>query len=89
MSRRQEIIRNLTNIRQRIEAIVEGKYEARLVAVSKFRDKTDIRIAYEGGQRHFGENYVQELVEKSKELPLDIQWHFIGPLQSNKCKMLA
>ncbi|CAG8536956.1 7133_t:CDS:2 [Racocetra persica] len=87
--RRQEIIRNLANVRQRIEAIVEGKYEARLVAISKLKPMSDIRIAYEDGQRHFGENYVQELVEKSKELPLDIQWHFVGPLQSNKCKMLA
>ena len=43
-----------------------------------------IKIKY----RHFGENYVQELVDKSKELPDDIAWHFIGPLQSNKAKLL-
>ncbi|KAF0442083.1 YggS family pyridoxal phosphate enzyme [Gigaspora margarita] len=87
--RRQEIFRNLASVRQRIEAIVGGKREARLVAISKLKPISDIRIAYEDGQRHFGENYAQELVEKSKELPLDIQWHFVGPLQSNKCKMLA
>jgi len=59
------------------------------VAVSKKKPASDILIAYKAGHRHFGENYVQELVEKSKELPSDIKWHFIGSLQSNKCKTLA
>ncbi|CAO3573141.1 unnamed protein product [Mortierella alpina] len=64
--------------------------EARLVAVSKYKPASDILAAYEkAGHRHFGENYVQELEEKSKELPSDIQWHFIGSLQSNKCKIVA
>ena len=45
--------------------------------------------AYEAGQRDFGENYVQELVTKSEQLPKDIRWHFIGHLQSNKVKYLA
>ncbi|ODQ82806.1 hypothetical protein BABINDRAFT_159308 [Babjeviella inositovora NRRL Y-12698] len=44
---------------------------------------------YDHGVRHFGENYVQELLEKSAALPKDIQWHFIGSLQTNKCKDLA
>jgi pyridoxal phosphate enzyme (YggS family) len=61
----------------------------RLVAVSKTKPKEDILVAYEVGQRHFGENYVQELVEKSQQLPKDIQWHFIGSIQSNKIKQLC
>ncbi|CAG8512937.1 3574_t:CDS:2 [Acaulospora morrowiae] len=87
--RRQEITSNLTDVRKRIEAMTQEKREVRLVAVSKQKPISDILIAYEDGQRHFGENYVQELVEKSKALPSDIKWHFIGTLQSNKCKILA
>jgi len=60
-----------------------------LVAVSKYKPSADILVCYEDGQRDFGENYVQELVDKAKELPLEIQWHFIGTLQSNKAKLLA
>ncbi|CAG8441336.1 3126_t:CDS:2 [Ambispora gerdemannii] len=88
-SRRQEIESNLEKVRQRMNVALEGRSQARLVAVSKLKPTSDILYAYEAGQRHFGENYVQELVEKSKELPLDIKWHFIGSLQTNKCKMLA
>lgn len=58
-----------------------------LVAVSKYKPKEDILTLYQLGHRHFGENYVQELTDKAKELPDDIQWHFIGSLQSNKCKI--
>ncbi|KAG9307018.1 hypothetical protein G9A89_003069 [Geosiphon pyriformis] len=87
--RRQELVKNLGTVKQRIHSALEGKGEARLVAVSKFKHRSDIFYAYEAGQRHFGENYVQELVEKSKELPSDIKWHFIGSFQSNKCKILA
>ncbi|KAK9241423.1 hypothetical protein V1525DRAFT_335175 [Lipomyces kononenkoae] len=62
----------------------------RLVAVSKVKPASDIQILYEhAGHRHFGENYVQELVDKAGQLPQDIQWHFIGSLQSNKCATLA
>ena len=60
----------------------------RLVAVSKTKPVADLQAAYDAGQRHFGENYVQEIVEKSPKLPDDIQWHFIGHLQSNKVKTL-
>ncbi|KAL8276151.1 hypothetical protein RQP46_011445 [Phenoliferia psychrophenolica] len=66
-----------------------GGPKPRLVAVSKLKPSSDILALYEHGVRHFGENYPQELESKSKELPADIQWHFIGALQSNKCKMLA
>lgn len=60
-----------------------------LVAVSKFKSIENILEAYEAGQRDFGENYVQELVEKAEALPKDIRWHFIGHLQSNKVKYIA
>jgi hypothetical protein len=60
-----------------------------LVAVSKTKPNEDILALYELGQRAFGENYVQELVDKEASLPKDIQWHFIGHLQSNKVKYIA
>lgn len=60
-----------------------------LVAVSKIKPASDIRELYDLGQRDFGENYVQELVQKHSELPTDIQWHFIGHLQRNKVKYIA
>jgi PLP dependent protein len=60
-----------------------------LVAVSKTKPADDIQELYDLGQRDFGENYVQELVEKQLVLPNDIRWHFIGHLQSNKVKYIA
>ena len=60
-----------------------------LVAVSKTKPNKLILEAYNAGQKDFGENYVQELVDKQKELPKDIHWHFIGHLQSNKVKQIA
>lgn len=63
--------------------------EVTLVAVSKTKPKELLLEAYEAGQRDFGENYVQELVEKAEQLPKDIRWHFIGHLQSNKVKYIA
>jgi pyridoxal phosphate enzyme (YggS family) len=60
-----------------------------LVAVSKIQTVSDIKKLYELGQRDFGENYVQELVEKQAALPADIRWHFIGHLQSNKVKQVV
>ena len=62
-----------------------------LLAVSKTKPVSEIVLAYEAGQRLFGENYVQEGVEKIEALQelSDIQWHFIGPLQSNKTKPVA
>lgn len=59
-----------------------------LVAVSKTKTAEDILALYELGQRDFGENYVQELVDKHAKLPDDIRWHFIGHLQSNKVKQM-
>jgi pyridoxal phosphate enzyme (YggS family) len=60
-----------------------------LIAVSKKKSVAEIMEAYLAGQRDFGENYVQELVEKQPLLPPDIRWHFIGHLQSNKVKYIA
>ena len=60
-----------------------------LIAVSKTKPNDDIEALYQLGQRAFGENYVQELVDKQSSLPKDIQWHFIGHLQSNKVKYIA
>ena len=60
----------------------------KLVAVSKFHPASAVMEAYDAGQRVFGENRPQELFAKAKELPADIEWHFIGHLQTNKLKMV-
>lgn len=60
-----------------------------LVAVSKTKPVADLQEAYAGGQRIFGENKIQEMVDKYNVLPKDIQWHMIGHLQSNKVKYMA
>lgn len=70
------------------------KVQPRLVAVSKTKPKDAVLAAYNCGQRHFGENYVQELVEKGTDSEIvekctDICWHFIGRLQSNKVNKVA
>lgn len=72
---------------QQLIAELNGK--ATLVAVSKTKPVEDIQALYDLGQRDFGENYVQELVDKQEQLPKDIRWHFIGHLQSNKVKYIA
>jgi pyridoxal phosphate enzyme (YggS family) len=60
-----------------------------LVAVSKTKPVEDIKALYDQGQRDFGENYVQELADKQPQLPVDIRWHYIGHLQSNKVKYIV
>ncbi|RBA28148.1 YggS family pyridoxal phosphate-dependent enzyme [Flavobacterium tibetense] len=77
------ISNNLTQIKSQIPPHVT------LVAVSKTKPVADLMEAYDAGQRIFGENYVQELVEKHEQMPKDIQWHFIGHLQSRKVKLIA
>ena len=67
---------------------LEGE-NVELIAVSKFNTAAAILEAYEAGQRIFGENIVQELVEKQEALPKDIEWHLIGHLQTNKVKYVA
>jgi len=74
---------NLENINLKISS------EVCLVAVSKTKPISDILEAYEYGQRVFGENKIQELVEKHKKLPKDIEWHMIGHIQRNKVKYMA
>ncbi|KAG5518574.1 hypothetical protein PMAC_002970 [Pneumocystis sp. 'macacae'] len=88
MTRSEEIFLGLKNVRDTILRCSKDR-EVRLVAVSKLKSIDDIKIAYDYGQRHFGENFVQEMVEKAKLLPLDCRWHFIGGLQTNKCKTLV
>ncbi len=68
------------------ESLPEG---VRLVAVSKFHPAEYIQAAYDAGQRAFGESREQELAKKVEELPHDIEWHFIGHLQTNKVKYIA
>jgi len=67
---------------------LEGE-NVELIAVSKFNDAAAVLTAYNAGQRIFGENIVQELVEKHEALPKDIEWHLIGHLQTNKVKYIA
>lgn len=72
---------------QSLNQILPG--EVTLVAVSKTKPTEDILEAYECGHRDFGENRVQEMEEKAKDLPSDIRWHLIGHLQRNKVKYIA
>lgn len=89
-----EISENLNRIRKRIatscSACARDPQSVTLLAVSKSRPAQDLRTAFAWGQQHFGENYVQEAVEKQAQLAdLDICWHFIGPLQANKTRVVA
>nr|WP_317632551.1 YggS family pyridoxal phosphate-dependent enzyme [uncultured Flavobacterium sp.] len=63
--------------------------EVTLVAVSKTKPVSDILQAYQAGQRHFGENKIQEMTEKYEQMPQDIFWHMIGHVQTNKVKYMA
>lgn len=63
--------------------------DVKLVCVSKFHPAETVMEAYDAGERIFGESRVQELVQKQPELPADIQWHFIGHLQTNKIKFIV
>ncbi|HEY8567822.1 YggS family pyridoxal phosphate-dependent enzyme [Microbulbifer sp.] len=91
---RGSIVENLNSVTERIVTacrFCERPADAvTLLAVSKTRPAADLRAAYAAGQRHFGENYLQEALDKQAELTdLDIVWHFIGPLQSNKTRDVA
>lgn len=74
------------NLREVLGHLPEG---VRLVAISKFHPNEYIEAAYEEGQRVFGESHEQELARKVESLPKDIEWHFIGHLQTNKVKYIA
>lgn len=78
------IANNLLKYKKELDASA-----VQLVAVSKFQDADAVLEAYNAGQRVFGENIVQELVEKQEVLPKDIEWHLIGHLQTNKVKYIA
>ncbi|KAL1567768.1 pyridoxal phosphate homeostasis protein-like [Salvia divinorum] len=82
----------LSSVLQRVKQAAERSGRVpdriRVVAVSKTKPVTILRQVYDAGHRCFGENYVQELIEKAPQLPEDIQWHFIGNLQNNKVKPL-
>ncbi|GER56292.1 proline synthetase associated protein [Striga asiatica] len=82
----------LRSVLQRVNQAAQRSGRApdrvRLVAVSKTKPVSLLRQVYDAGHRCFGENYVQEIVEKAPQLPEDIEWHFIGNLQSNKVKTL-
>ena len=73
------------NLKQVLAELPQG---ARLVAVSKFHPNEAIEEAYQAGQRIFGESKVQEMTAKYESLPKDIEWHFIGHLQTNKIKYM-
>lgn len=88
------IKQNLTSIHARIHAaeLAAGRPtgSVQLVAVSKTKPASDLVQAYQAGQRHFGENYVQEALEKQAQLnAYAMIWHFIGPIQSNKTRQIA
>ena len=77
-------------IKENLQRILtELPKDVTLVAVSKTKPYEAILEAYASGQRIFGENKVQEMAQKSEELPKDIQWHLIGHLQRNKVKYIA
>lgn len=87
----ESVVQALNLVRIQITNLIKTKnilHQVRLVAVSKTKPIDLIMAAYNAGQRHFGENYVKELCDKAKQLPKDIEWHFIGNLQSNKVKQL-
>ena len=89
------VAEGLASVRDRIDraarAASRDPADVRLIAVSKTKPASAIREAYRAGQRDFGENYAQELVEKAAELVdlVELRWHFIGHLQSNKARLVA
>ncbi|KAI1471476.1 uncharacterized protein F4812DRAFT_414185 [Daldinia caldariorum] len=85
------LVSQIKTVRERIAAVAKGR-DVRLVAVSKLKPANDILALVQQAsppQLHFGENYAQELSQKAELLPRNIQWHFIGGLQSGHCKSLA
>ena len=76
------IAENIFDIRKKLPE------QVKLIAVSKYKPESDLLQAYEAGQRVFGENKAQEMTEKHEHLPKDIEWHFIGHLQTNKIKYI-
>ncbi len=89
-----DIVQNITTVKRRIAKAISAtsrdQLDVRLLAVSKRQSIDAIKVAYRSGQREFGENYLQEATTKIGSLDnLDIRWHFIGAIQSNKTKLIA
>ncbi|CAC9585533.1 Hypothetical protein YggS, proline synthase co-transcribed bacterial homolog PROSC [Bathymodiolus heckerae thiotrophic gill symbiont] len=83
------IAENLKKVQERINA-VDAKNQVTLIAVSKTKPASDLQQAINAGQHHFGENYLQEALDKIKALKnQNLIWHFIGPIQSNKTKQIT
>eukprot|EP00547_Thalassionema_nitzschioides_P009729 CAMPEP_0194225798 /NCGR_PEP_ID=MMETSP0156-20130528/40385_1 /TAXON_ID=33649 /ORGANISM="Thalassionema nitzschioides, Strain L26-B" /LENGTH=240 /DNA_ID=CAMNT_0038957895 /DNA_START=184 /DNA_END=906 /DNA_ORIENTATION=- len=84
---------NLESVRSRVQSACEASGRSPdgvyLVAVSKTKPLDMLKGAYDNNQRAFGENYVQELISKAQDMPADVEWHFIGTLQSNKASSLV
>ncbi|OWT37558.1 YggS family pyridoxal phosphate enzyme [Cryptococcus neoformans] len=87
--RASDLRENIAAVQQDVDNAAGTSAKPRLVAVSKLKPASDIKALYDAGYRHFGENYIQEMVDKAAVLPEDIKWHFIGSLQSNKSKLAA
>ena len=89
----EDIANRFANISNKIQAACQqaqrSEDEIKLIAVSKLQAVSVIEEAYSLGINNFGENYAQELAEKSSACPSDIIWHFIGPIQSNKVRLIA
>ena len=80
----------MSNLGERLRTVLADLPEGvRLVAVSKFHPAEQVMEAYDAGQRIFGENHAQELAAKAPALPADIEWHFIGHLQTNKVRQVV
>ena len=89
-----DLHQNISRIRNRLSNAIDAAQRAqdsvKLIAVSKTKSAEAIKAVYDTGQRDFGENYVAEAIEKMSALEsLDICWHFLGPLQSNKTRLVA
>ncbi|RFU31272.1 hypothetical protein B7463_g5074, partial [Scytalidium lignicola] len=89
-ARARALVSNVQTVAEQISKVAGGR-NVRLVAVSKLKPASDILALYQSPLEitHFGENYAQELTEKASLLPKSINWHFIGGLQTNKCKPLT
>ena len=88
MSCKENYLRVLDVVSEDLKKAGRDESECTLVAVSKTKPLELLKEAYEAGCRDFGENYVQELVDKIPQMPEDIRWHMIGHLQTNKVKYL-
>ena len=77
------------SIESNINTIKKKAQNAQLIVVTKYQNIDNIKKVYQLGERHFGENKVQDLIQKKEQLASDIKWHMIGHLQKNKVKFIA